>query len=109
MWTDPNEFIGDMADDEPGCTIGTQCKPFEAGKRNIIILFGGVGSHKGDLTDLMASEYNFHLICMEELVSARSTVCLTPCCFPPAPPLLPAGCLSCNQHTNRTHTYVWSV
>jgi len=34
-------------------------------------LFGGVGSHKGDLTDLMASEYNFHLICMEELLLRR--------------------------------------
>lgn len=75
LWTDPNEVIDVFSDEEPGCTIGSQCKSFEAGKRNVVILFGGVGSHKGDLTDLMASEYNFHLICMEELVSC------SPLCF----------------------------
>ena len=73
MWADADEAIEEFADDgEPGCAIGTQCKAFEPGKRNVVILFGGVGSHKGDLTDLMASEYSFQLICMEELVSKHS-------------------------------------
>lgn len=72
MWADADEAIEEFADDgEPGCAIGTQCKAFEPGKRNVVILFGGVGSHKGDLTDLMASEYSFQLICMEELLLRR--------------------------------------
>lgn len=70
IWADPdNEEQGLEDDGEPGCTIGSRCKSFEAGKRNVVVLFGGVGTHKGDLTDMMGSEYAFHLICMEELVS----------------------------------------
>ena len=36
LWTDPNEVIDVFSDEEPGCTIGSQCKSFEAGKRNVV-------------------------------------------------------------------------
>jgi hypothetical protein len=68
MWTCPNNLSESVDEEGLSNTIGTMCKQFVDGERNVVLLFGGVGTHKGDLTDVMVSEYNFHVICMEEMV-----------------------------------------
>jgi hypothetical protein len=82
MWTCPNNVAA--CDEEDGLSnlIGSQCKSFADGDRNVVLVFGGVGTHKGDLTDVMVSEYNFYVICMEEMVglcTARARVCVCSC------------------------------
>jgi hypothetical protein len=44
------------------------CQQHVAGERNVVVLFGGPGTHKGEVTDVMVKHYKFHVISMEDLL-----------------------------------------
>lgn len=65
---EPGQELGETQVEDLDFSVGSHVKPWNQDERNVVLMFGGPGTCKGNLSDLLVTEFGFHVISMERLM-----------------------------------------